>query len=138
RIERLDGRLGAFTAVTATRALAEADAVDATLARGEDPGPLAGVPYAVKNLFDIAGMVTIAGSKINRDHAPAATDATLVTRLKASGAVLLGALNMGEYAYDFTGENAHDGPSRNPHDPTRMTRGSPGGSGVPGGGRRCA
>ena len=61
--------------------------MDATLARGEDPGPLAGVPYAVKNLFDIAGMVTIAGSKINRDHAPAATDATLVTRLKASGAV---------------------------------------------------
>ncbi len=85
RIERLDGRLGAFTAVTATRALAEADAVDATLARGEDPGPLAGVPYAVKNLFDIAGMVTIAGSKINRDHAPAATDATLVTRLEGLG-----------------------------------------------------
>ena len=104
--------------------------MDATLARGEDPGPLAGVPYAVKNLFDIAGMVTIAGSKINRDHAPAATDATLVTRLKASGAVLLGALNMGEYAYDFTGENAHDGPSRNPHDLAHMSGGSSGGSGT--------
>ncbi len=60
---------------------------------------------------------------------PAARDATLVERLEAAGAVLVGALNMGEYAYDFTGENVHDGPSRNPHDPTRMTGGSSGGSG---------
>ena len=87
------------------------------------------VPFAVKNLFDVAGLPTRAGSKINRDLPPASRDATLIERLEASGAVLVGALNMGEYAYDFTGENIHDGASRNPHDPTRMTGGSSGGSG---------
>ena len=92
-------------------------------------GPLAGVPFAVKNLFDVEGLATRAGSKINRDLAPAPRDATLIERMEAAGAVLVGALNMGEYAYDFTGENVHDGPSRNPHDPTRMTGGSSGGSG---------
>ncbi len=91
-------------------------------------GPLAGVPFAVKNLFDIAGLPTRAGSKINRDRAPATRDAPLIERLEAAGAVLVGALNMGEYAYDFTGENIHDGPSRNPHDTSRMTGGSSGGS----------
>ena len=91
-------------------------------------GPLAGAPFAVKNLFDVAGLTTRAGSLINRDRAPASADATLAARLEAAGAILVGALNMGEYAYDFTGENAHDGPSRNPHDPGRMTGGSSGGS----------
>ncbi len=91
--------------------------------------PLAGVPFAVKNLFDIAGIATVAGSKINRGHAPASKDSPLIERLEAAGAVLVGALNMGEYAYDFTGENVHDGPSRNPHDTTHMTGGSSGGSG---------
>src|SRR5262249_35001717 len=84
---------------------------------------------AVKNLFDVAGLPTRAGSKINRDLPPAARDATLIERMEAAGAVLVGALNMGEYAYDFTGENVHDGPSRNPHDTTRMSGGSSGGSG---------
>lgn len=130
RIARLDPGLGAYTAVTRDRALAEADAVDAAVASGRDPGPLAGVPYAVKNLFDIAGLTTIAGSMINRTDAPATRDATLVERMRGGGAVLLGALNMGEYAYDFTGENAHDGPSRNPHDPAHMSGGSSGGSGT--------
>ena len=88
------------------------------------------MPFAVKNLFDIAGLPTLAGSKINRDAAPANRDATLIERLEAAGAVLIGALNMGEYAYDFTGENIHDGPSRNPHDTDRMTGGSSGGSGA--------
>ena len=130
RIAARNPALGAFTAVTADRALEAADAVDAAVRDGRDPGPLAGVPFAVKNLFDIAGLPTLAGSRINRDRAPAAADATLIRRLEASGAVLLGALNMGEYAYDFTGENLHDGPSRNPHDPTRMSGGSSGGSGT--------
>lgn len=121
--------LNAFTDITAGRALTTARSVDAALARGDDPGPLAGVPYAVKNLFDIAGLATRAGSLIGRDNPPATRDATAVARLDAAGAVLVGALNMGEYAYDFTGENAHDGPSRNPHDPARMAGGSSGGSG---------
>ncbi len=125
RIERLNPVLNAFTTVLGGRALARAKAVDAA----DLKGPLAGVPFAVKNLIDIAGLTTLAGSKINRDHAPATADAALIIRLEAAGAILVGALNMGEYAYDFTGENAHDGPSRNPHDTARMTGGSSGGSG---------
>jgi 1-carboxybiuret hydrolase len=126
RIERLNPVLNAFTTVTADRARARAAAIDAA---GGNAGPLAGVPFAVKNLIDVAGLPTRAGSKINRDHQPASLDAPLVARLEAAGAILVGALNMGEYAYDFTGENAHDGASRNPHDTTRMTGGSSGGSG---------
>ncbi|MCA1456897.1 AtzE family amidohydrolase [Bradyrhizobium sp. BRP22] len=129
RIAKHDSVLNAFTDVTADRARAKAKAVDAAIAAGQDVGPLAGVPFAVKNLFDVQGLSTRAGSKINRDLPPAPRDATLIERMEAAGAVLVGALNMGEYAYDFTGENVHDGPSRNPHDPTRMTGGSSGGSG---------
>jgi aspartyl-tRNA(Asn)/glutamyl-tRNA(Gln) amidotransferase subunit A len=129
RISALNPKLGAFTDVTAERALAKADALDAARARGEALGPLAGAPFAVKNLFDIAGLPTRAGSKINRDRPPSSADALLVQRLEAAGAILVGALNMGEYAYDFTGENAHDGPSRNPHDLAHMSGGSSGGSG---------
>jgi AtzE family amidohydrolase len=129
RIAKHDGVLNSFTDVTADRAREKARAVDAMIASGESAGPLAGVPFAVKNLFDVKGLSTRAGSKINRDLPPSPRDATLIERLEAAGAVLVGALNMGEYAYDFTGENVHDGPSRNPHDPTRMTGGSSGGSG---------
>jgi aspartyl-tRNA(Asn)/glutamyl-tRNA(Gln) amidotransferase subunit A len=130
RIAARDPALGAFTDITAGRARAAAARVDRMVAQGHDPGPLAGVPYAVKNLFDLKGLPARAGSKINRDAAPATRDATLVARLDAAGAVCLGGLNMGEYAYDFTGENAHDGPSRNPHDPSRMAGGFSGGSGT--------
>jgi AtzE family amidohydrolase len=131
-LKRIEARkaLGAFTDVTAARALAKADAIDAARARGETLGALAGAPFAAKNLFDITGLPTRAGSKINRDLPPAIEDATLIARLEAAGAVLVGGLNMGEYAYDFTGENAHDGPSRNPHDPGHMSGGSSGGSGT--------
>jgi len=133
-IARRNPALGAFTAVTAERARTRAAGLDRARAGGAAVGPLEGVPFAVKNLIDVAGLPTLAGSKINRAHPPAAADATLVTRLEAAGAVLVGALNMGEYAYDFTGENVHDGPSRNPHDPARMTGGSSGGSGAAVGG----
>src|ERR1700738_4620105 len=129
RIAKHDSVLNSFTDVTGDRARAKARAIDAAVAAGKNPGPLAGVPFAVKNLFDVQGLPTRAGSKINRDLQPSPRDATLVERLEAAGAVLVGALNMGEYAYDFTGENVHDGASRNPHDPTRMTGGSSGGSG---------
>jgi aspartyl-tRNA(Asn)/glutamyl-tRNA(Gln) amidotransferase subunit A len=125
RIASRNPVLNAFTDVTAARALARADDVDA----GRAGGPLAGVPFAVKNLFDVAGLPTRAGSAINRERAPAGRDAALVRRLEEAGAILVGALNMGEYAYDFTGENRHDGPSRNPHDTARMSGGSSGGSG---------
>jgi AtzE family amidohydrolase len=129
RIRERDPLLNSFTAVTEHRALACARVLDDARARGEQLPPLAGVPFAVKNLFDVAGLPSLAGSKINRDLPPATRDAALVERLEAAGAILVGALNMGEYAYDFTGENIHDGPSRNPHDLNRMSGGSSGGSG---------
>src|SRR6202034_1908635 len=134
RIRERDPVLNSFTAVTEQRALLRAEAVDATRARGEALGPLAGVPFAVKNLFDVSGLPTLAGSKINRDMPPVTRDAALIERLEAAGAILVGALNMGEYAYDFTGENIHDGASRNPHDHERMSGGSSGGSGAAVGG----
>mgnify|MGYP000651640580 CR=1 FL=1 len=130
RIAGENQRLNAFTDVTAERALAEAAATDRKRAEGADPGPLAGVPYAVKSLFDIAGLPTRAGALINRDRAPAAADATLIRRMTAAGATLTGALNMGEYAYDFTGENLHEGDCRNPHDTGCMPGGSSSGSGA--------
>jgi len=129
RIRNRDPLLNCFTAVTDQRAIDRAHALDRARASGKPLGPLAGVPFAVKNLFDIAGLATLAGSKINRENQPARRDAMLIERLELAGAVLVGALNMGEYAYDFTGQNVHYGPSRNPHDLKRMTGGSSGGSG---------
>ena len=129
RIRARDPLLNSFTALTEERAHNRARALDEARARGKPLGPLAGVPFAVKNLFDIAGLPTIAGSKINREKEPAPRDAAVIERLEHAGAVLVGALNMGEYAYDFTGENIHDGPSHNPHDLKRMTGGSSGGCG---------
>jgi aspartyl-tRNA(Asn)/glutamyl-tRNA(Gln) amidotransferase subunit A len=130
RVAKLDPKVNAFTSVTSERAVAKAREIDAAIAAGKKPGSLAGVPFAVKDLYDIEGLSTLAGSKINEDRPPASRDATLIERLEAAGAVLVGALNMGEYAYDFTGENIHYGPSRNPHDLNRMTGGSSGGSGA--------
>ena len=137
RVEATHSSLNAFTRVTAARARREAKAVDAAIQSGRDPGPLAGVPYAVKNLFDLQGETTLAGSKINRDLPPAAHDATAIARLQKSGAICLGALNMGEYAYDFITDNPHDGPTRNPHDLARSAGGSSGGSGAAVAGGLC-
>ena len=122
--------VNAFTAVTAERALSEAKAVDARRARGEALGPLAGAPFAVKNLFDIAGLTTVAGSKIDAGRPPAAKDAYIVGKLREAGAILVGALNMDEYAYGFTTENTHYGPVRNPHGLAHSAGGSSGGSGA--------
>lgn len=125
-IEASEPRVNAFTAVLAERARKRAAQIDKHARRAELS--LAGVPFAVKNLFDIAGLPTLAGSKIERDSPPAARDALLVRRMEAAGAVLVGALNMDEYAYGFTTENTHYGPTRNPHDLTRISGGSSGGS----------
>ena len=123
-----DPVLNCFTAIADTRAIGRARMIDQDRAQKKPLGPLAGVPFAVKNLFDVEKLPTRAGAKINRERAPATRDAALIERLEAAGAILVGTLNMGEYAYDFTGENIHDGPSRNPHDVSRMTGGSSGGS----------
>ncbi|MDM0034829.1 AtzE family amidohydrolase [Variovorax sp. J22P271] len=134
RIEATDRRVNAFTAVLRERALRRAAQVDASLASAHGARtrelPLLGVPFAVKNLFDIAGLATLAGSKIEREHTPPRDDAALVRRLESAGAVLVGALNMDEYAYGFTTENSHAGPCHNPHDLSRIAGGSSGGSGA--------
>ena len=100
-----DPALNCFTAKTLQRAEREAAAIDGLCAAGKRLPPLAGVPYAVKNLFDIGGTVTLAGAKINAANAPAAADATIVARMSRAGAVLVGALNMEELAYGFLTEN---------------------------------
>jgi AtzE family amidohydrolase len=127
-IEAKDPQLNCFTATTFERAEREAQSVDRLRAEGKPLPPLAGVPYAVKNLFDIEGMTTVAGAKINAANAPAAADATIVQRMSGAGAVLLGALNMEELAYGFLTENHHYGTTRNPRDQTRGAGGSSGGS----------
>ena len=127
-IEARDGALNCFTARTFERAEREAEEIDKRRARGGSLPPLAGVPYAVKNLFDIEGIATLAGGKVNAAAAPAMADAYLVSRMREAGAVLVGALNMDEHAYGFTCENTHYGATRNPHDLGRVSGGSSGGS----------
>jgi AtzE family amidohydrolase len=124
RIAATDQRVNAFTAVLAERALARAARVDTA----GSTGPLAGVPFAAKNLFDLEGIATLAGSRIEREARPPARDGALVRRLEAAGAVCVGALNMDEYAYGFTTENSHVGACHNPHDLARSAGGSSGGS----------
>ena len=128
RIAKRDPTLNCFTTLLGDRALAEAERIDRVIAGGGDAGPLAGVPFAVKNLFDVAGVTTLAGSRIYRDNPPAGRDATAVAALRRAGAVLVGCANMDEFAFGFTTENTHYGPTRNPHDPTRIAGGSSGGS----------
>ena len=131
RIAQTEARINAFTDVTARRALDTAAALDARLAVGDSTAralPLLGVPFAVKNLFDVAGLTTLAGSKVERGRPAATGDGPLVKRMQAAGAVLVGALNMDEYAYGFTTENSHEGSTHNPHDLSRTSGGSSGGS----------
>ncbi|MEC4812278.1 MAG: AtzE family amidohydrolase [Scytonema sp. PMC 1069.18] len=128
RIAARDGVLNCFTTVTTETALVDAEEIDRKIAKGENPGSLTGVPFAIKNLFDIAGLTTLAGAKINAENPPATQDATAVSRLKQAGAVLVGALNMDEYAYGFVTENFHYGATHNPHDLKRIAGGSSGGS----------
>ena len=134
RIRDRGPAVNAFTALLADRAMAAAAALDRRIAAGEPVGPLAGVPFAAKNLFDLAGIPTLAGSRIRRTAPPATRDAFLVRRWEAAGAICLGALTMDEFAYGFTTENSHDGPARNPHDMAhpvgRIAGGSSGGSGA--------
>jgi aspartyl-tRNA(Asn)/glutamyl-tRNA(Gln) amidotransferase subunit A len=124
------GELNCFTDVLAAQAVADAAAIDLMIQSGGDPGPLAGVPFAVKNLYDVAGFRTLAGAKITREHRPATQDADAVRALRTNGAVLVGMLNMDEFAYGWTTENTHYGPTKNPHDHARTPGGSSGGAGA--------
>lgn len=125
RIGRENPRINAFADVLDADAIAHAQRLDRA---GAPAGPLVGRPFAAKELFDVAGRPTRAGSTIRADAAPAAEDATAVARLRDAGAVLVGLTHMDEFAYGFTGENAHYGAVRNPRDPERIAGGSSSGS----------
>jgi aspartyl-tRNA(Asn)/glutamyl-tRNA(Gln) amidotransferase subunit A len=131
RISALDARLRAFITVCADTALQSARASEAALMAGKVAGPLHGVPWAPKDLYSTKGVRTTGGSKILGDSVPAA-DATVVARLGAAGAIVLGKLNMHEFAYGPEGLNAHYGDARNPWDAGahRITGGSSSGSGA--------
>ncbi|MGK2912066.1 MAG: AtzE family amidohydrolase [Sphingobium sp.] len=123
-----DPLLNAVTRFLDERARREAQNVDEAIAAGCDPGPLAGVPYGVKDLFDVDGLPTTAGSTLYAEADPAPRDAEAITRLRHAGAVLVATLNMDEFAYGFATINARHGTTRNPHDVTRLAGGSSGGS----------
>ncbi|MGD8858582.1 MAG: Asp-tRNA(Asn)/Glu-tRNA(Gln) amidotransferase subunit GatA [Myxococcales bacterium] len=129
RVEALDGALGAYLYVDAEGALAQARAVDAARAAGEKPGPLAGVPVALKDNLCTRGQPTTCASRILEGYVPP-YDAHVVQRLRAAGAVLLGKLNMDEFAMGSSTESSAYKPTRNPWDTTRSPGGSSGGSAV--------
>lgn len=112
----------------AERALHQAEELERRIAAGQNVGPLAGVPFGVKDLFDVAGLVTTAGSTVLQNNPPASSDAVVVSRLCAAGAIPVATLNMDEFAYGFATENAHFGTTLNPHDVRCLAGGSSGGS----------
>ena len=127
RISAVDKEVHAFLYVDRDGALAQARAVDAARARGEKVGPLAGVPLALKDIIVQKDIVTTAGSKILEGWRPP-YDATIVTKMKAAGIVILGKTNCDEFAMGSSTENSAFGPTHNPWDLTRIPGGSGGGS----------
>ncbi|HET8930604.1 MAG TPA: amidase family protein [Acidimicrobiales bacterium] len=129
-LERIDTQsgLGAFVAVDGDRALAEADAVDAAAARGDELGAFAGVPIGVKDMEDAAGFVTTMGSVLHRDDPPATEDSLLVERLRAAGCIVVGKTNTPEYAWKGDTHNTLFGGTANPWNTGYSAGGSSGGS----------
>ena len=124
RIDAVNPQVNAFVAVDGERALAEAAVIDERIARGEDPGPLAGIPIGVKDLEDAEGFVTTHGSPLHADDAPAAGDSILVARLRAKGCVVLGKTNTPEFGWKGDTQNEVFGATRNPWDLSRSAGGS--------------
>jgi len=137
RIERLNGRINAYITVTAALALEQAARLEAELMRGRWRGPLHGIPIALKDNMDTAGIPTTAASAVFEDRIPS-RDAMVYQRLKEAGAVLLGKLNMHEFAYGGTSAITHYGPVRNPWNLDYIPGGSSGGSAAAVSARLCA
>ena len=129
RIESINPSLNVYLTVMADEALATAKAAEQAVTAGDALGPLHGIPIALKDNCEVAGVRMTGGNKFLRDHI-AATDAEVVSRLRQAGAIILGKLNMHEWAIGGTTRNPHYGPCRNPWDPTRIPGGSSGGSGA--------
>ena len=126
RIQSLNKELNAFTSLNA-QAVQEAELIDARIAKGESVGPLAGVPFGIKGMLCTKGLTTTAGSKMLSNFVPP-YDATVVARLKKSGAVVMGKLNQDEFAMGSSNETSIHGPVKNPWDLERVPGGSSGGS----------
>jgi aspartyl-tRNA(Asn)/glutamyl-tRNA(Gln) amidotransferase subunit A len=129
RIREEQPRLNAFITVTEELALERARRADEELARGLDRGPLHGIPYALKDVFDMRGIPTTCGSKIFSDRI-AEHDCAVYEKLNEAGAVPMGKTGLHELAYGITNDNPHFGAVRNPHDTERIAGGSSGGSGA--------
>jgi aspartyl-tRNA(Asn)/glutamyl-tRNA(Gln) amidotransferase subunit A len=128
RIDRLDGGLNAFLSVYPDQALAAAAKAEKELSNGQSRGPLHGVPLGIKDLFEVEGMTRTCGSNLIQEP-PAEKDATSVARLKDAGAIVVGLLNLNEFAYGPTGINIHKGSARNPWDRSKSCGGSSAGAG---------
>ena len=126
-IAERNASLNAFITVLADAALEQARRADAERAAGRSRGPLHGIPVSLKDLIDLSGTTTSAASRVRQGHM-AATDATVVTRLREAGAVLIGKTNLHEFALGTTNEDSAFGPARHPLDPSRSPGGSSGGS----------
>ena len=137
RIEQLEGRLNAFITVDGDAAMTAASEAADEIAKGGAHGPLHGIPIALKDIFGVAGVRMTAGSKILSENV-ASEDAEATARLKAAGAVVLGKLNLHEFAFGATGVNPHYGAARNPWDLERITGGSSSGSGASVAAGECA
>jgi aspartyl-tRNA(Asn)/glutamyl-tRNA(Gln) amidotransferase subunit A len=124
-----DGELNAFRSVLGERALSQARLVEEAARRGDPLGPLAGIPVALKDNIEVAGLAMTAGTRFFDDAAPE-LDAPVWRRMRSAGAVLVGKLHMSEWAIGGTGQNVHYGASRNPWDPDRVTGGSSSGAGA--------
>ena len=127
RVEQLEGKLNAFITVLRERAPAQAKQGDEEIARGNYRGPLHGVPVTIKDMFETAGVLTTGGSKILADWIPE-TDSTLVERLHAAGAIIIGKTNLDEFGHGGTSTLSHFGPVHNPWSVDRIAGGSSGGS----------